>query len=186
MSKKLRNKLIKMYNGNGQLRHSISILQWNAGNKHWKRKLEIIEALTLEKAPDLLFITEANLMADTTEEQRRIPGYNMFLPLTLETLKYARIVLLVREGIEVKLLSQHMAVDLSTIWVKLGQAGRKPLVVAPAPTHCSKRDTKPDCSSRTPAGQMEEDSQQLEGSSKRGEMHCDRRHESGLLQLAKP
>ena len=130
-SKKLRNKLIKMYNGNGNgsLRHSVSILQWNAGNKHWKRKLEIIEALTLEKDPDLLFITEANLMADTTDDEREIPGYRLILPLTLESLKYARIVLLVKIGIEVKVLNQFMAEDLAIIWVKIGQAGRKPLVV---------------------------------------------------------
>ena len=129
ISNKARNKLAKCYNGNGKLRHTINIMHWNAGNKHWKRKIEEIEALTIEKMPDLLFITEANLMDSTPEAQRLIPGYNITLPLTMDNLKYARIVLLVKHGLEVKVLHKHMEEDLSTIWVKVGQAGRKPLTV---------------------------------------------------------
>ena len=68
-------------------------------------------------------------MQSTPEYQRTIPGYSIILPLTMENLSYARIVLLVRDGLTVKLLSEHMENDLAAIWVKIGQQGRKPLVV---------------------------------------------------------
>ena len=118
-----------MSNGNGKLRHSLSIVQWNAGNKHWHRKVEELEAFVLEKNPDLFFVTEANLMSDTPEYQTRIAGYYMVLPPTMQRLKYCRIVLLVRDGIQVKILEEHMDTDLASIWVKIGQQGRKPIVV---------------------------------------------------------
>ena len=121
--------MVMAYNGNGQLRHSISVEYWNEGNKPWRRKTDIIEALVLEKRPDLLFITEANLMLKTPEHERTIPGYEIILPQTMNKLKYARIILLVRQGMEVKVLNQYMPEDLATIWVKVGQQGRKPLVV---------------------------------------------------------
>ena len=129
LSNKRRNKLVKSYNGNGKLRHSVSVVHWNAGNRHWRRKTEEIESLILEKDPDLLFVSEANLMVETPDFQRKINGYNMVLPPTLQSLKYARIVLLVREGIQYKVLDEYMANDLANIWVKIGQRGRKPQIV---------------------------------------------------------
>ena len=130
VGKKNINTLIKMYNGNGVLSRSISIVHWNMGLQHWKRKQEDVEALVLQKKPDLLFVTEANIIHDTPDYQRQIPGYYLILPLIMEMQKYARIALLVRNGLEVKKkLKQHMASDLATIWVKIGQQGRKPLVV---------------------------------------------------------
>ena len=106
-----------------------STVHWNLGSTHWQRKLEKIEALILEKVPDLLFISEANLMADIPDNQRRIDGYRLVLPLTMDTMQYSRIVLLVREGLEVEVLTEHMSDKLACIFVKLGQRGRKPLIV---------------------------------------------------------
>ena len=49
--------------------------------------------------------------------------------MTMGTLGYARLILLVKEVIEVKILEEFMEKDISGIWVKLGQSGRKPLLV---------------------------------------------------------
>ena len=44
-----------------------------------------LKRLTLDKSPDLLYITEANLMESTPEWQRQIPGYSLILPPTMQT-----------------------------------------------------------------------------------------------------
>ena len=84
------NKLMKIYNGNGPKIHSVSIVHWNLGATHWHRKLDHVEALILETEPDILFISEANLMASTPDYQRNINGYRLILPLTMDTMHYAR------------------------------------------------------------------------------------------------
>ena len=88
-----------------------------------------MEMLLLEKAPDLAFITEANLLEMVPEYSRHINGYSLILPKTMAHLKYSRIVLLVRNGVEVEVLNNCMEPDISAIWIKVGKAGRKPLVV---------------------------------------------------------
>ena len=68
-------------------------------------------------------------MVEVSEEQTRIDGYGMALPNTMLTLGYARLVLLVREDIQFKLLSRHMGPGSACIWIQLGAPGRKPLKV---------------------------------------------------------
>ena len=53
---KARNKNIKSYNGNRSIRNIIKLAHWNMGNSKWKKRLEI-EALTLEKSPDILIVS---------------------------------------------------------------------------------------------------------------------------------
>ena len=105
----------------------MKLFHWNAGPKHWKRKLVDIELLILERDPDILVIMEANLMNETSEEERNIQGYEMILPLTMETLGYARVVMLIREGINYKVLDKCMDNRLACIYIQLGIPGRKSL-----------------------------------------------------------
>ena len=126
LSRKMRNKKIKSENGNG-INSVLKITHWNLGAKFWLRKRIDIEALILEKDPDILFISEANLMEETPDEQRHIRGYKMVLSNTMEMRKYARIVLLIKEDIEFKLLPQFMFTGSASIWIQIGRPGRKPL-----------------------------------------------------------
>ena len=52
--------------------------------------------------PDLLFKSEANLRTEIPPETSHIEGYELVFPSTMETQGYARIMLLVREGIHYK------------------------------------------------------------------------------------
>ena len=92
----------------------------------WKNKLIEVEALLLEQKPDLCFITEANLWEGSMAHEREIPGYNLILPNTMTSQKHARIVLVVRNGVEVVKLNQFMDTTSATIWVNSGK-GRKAL-----------------------------------------------------------
>ena len=89
---KLRNKTMKEYNGNRS--GTVNIVHWNLGSTHWERKREEIQLLADESQADFIFISEANLFADTPEHQIDIDGYNIIKAKTMETLKYSRIVLL--------------------------------------------------------------------------------------------
>ena len=126
-SNKERNRKVRMENGNGFNNNIVKIYHWNAGPMYWNRKRDIIEALTLERQPDILVITEANLMCETSQEESHIQGYDMVLPLTMDTLGYSRVVMLVRQGINFKILDKCMDTGLASIYIQLGIPGRKSL-----------------------------------------------------------
>ena len=78
------------------------------GCRHWdKNKLEA-EALINEQSPDLLFISEANVMATLPEMERHVEGYTLPVHLldTMTKHGYALIILLVKYGID----SPHLIV----------------------------------------------------------------------------
>ena len=124
------NKVMKVYNGNIKS-HNIKVMEWNIGNKKWRNKVTEVQALVNEYSPDICFITEANMHNDTPEDFRVIPGYTLEYPLTREnpTLQYSRIVAIVREGLSVKLLREHMSDDISSIWLQILRKGPKKLIV---------------------------------------------------------
>ena len=95
----------------------------------WTNKIEEIEVLLTEKQPDLYFITEANLWANVEDHEKAIPGHNIILPNTMARLGHARIVLLVKNHINVQKLNQFMNDDISTIWVRVGDSKKNSVVV---------------------------------------------------------
>ena len=106
-------------------------MQWNLGNRKWANKTADIQYLVNENIPDICFITEANLDNSTPDVDRVIPGYSLEYPLTRENqdLGYSRIIALIREGITVKILREHMMDDLSDIWMQIIKKGPKKLIV---------------------------------------------------------
>ena len=125
MSAKIRNRNVRMKNRN-RFNSCLKVVQWNMGNKHWPKKLDEIELLTMEIKPDLLFVTEANLYQGTPDHEMQIPGYELVLPKSMETLGYSRIVLLVKNGLKIHVLDQHMENYLTEIWVRVGNSRRSP------------------------------------------------------------
>ena len=126
LSHKKRNKRVKCENGNGQNNY-LKISHWNIGAKQWHKKIEDIEMFLFEKDPDILIVSEANLMREVTPEQRHVNGYEMVLPNSMQLRGYARIIMLIREGIEYKLLEQYMLPGTASIWIQVGRRGRKPI-----------------------------------------------------------
>ena len=118
--------MVKMKNGNGGNK-ILKIVHWNMGAKFWHRKTDAIEAFILDNDPDILFISEANIMPEHTDEQKHIPGYTLVLPNTMVALGYARIALHVKIDIEFKSMSQYMYPGTSSIWISVGSKGRKAL-----------------------------------------------------------
>ena len=86
--------------------------------------------MIFEKDPDILFISEVNLMQEIPEEQRYIGGYKLVLPNSMESRGYARLILLIKEDINYKLLPQYMHMGFAAIWIQIGRQGRKPLKIA--------------------------------------------------------
>ena len=113
-----------MTNGNITIRNILKILHWNAGNALLQNKLTELEALILEKTPDILFVSEANLMATLPVDERQIVGYSLHLPGTVEKHKYVRIVLLIKEGIDFKIQPEMMHEDVAIIWLSIMKGNR--------------------------------------------------------------
>ena len=57
-----------------------------------------IQLLADELTQDILFISEANMYEYMEEHETRIEGYTMYLRKSMDTMGYARIILLVKEG----------------------------------------------------------------------------------------
>ena len=94
---KSRNKNMKIYNGNGK--KCISVMYWNLGPSFWDKKREEVQLLADSHNPDYLFISEANLFADTPEDLTDIEGYELIMSKTMSKWKFSRIVLLVKDSI---------------------------------------------------------------------------------------
>ena len=54
------NNTVRSTNGN-RVNSTLRILHWNAGSRLWTNKLIEIETLLLDKKPDILIISEANI-----------------------------------------------------------------------------------------------------------------------------
>ena len=124
LSSKLMNILQRSKNGNGGV---LKLAHWNAGARHWQRKILEIELFVQETDPDLVFISEANLFDSIPDWQKQIQGYKLITPGSLETAGYARIILLVKENIDIHVLNEFMEDDLAAIWVRIGRKTAKPL-----------------------------------------------------------
>ena len=126
VSNKLMNRLQRSKNGNGG-GGGLKLAHWNAGARHWQRKILELELLVQETDPDLVFISEANLYNTVPDWRRQIQGYKLICPGSLATAGYARLILLVKDAIDCQLLNKFMEDDLATIWVRVGRKSSKPL-----------------------------------------------------------
>ena len=117
--KKIANRKQKTINGN--INKTFRVGHWNGGSKYWVNKKLELENLLEEQKPDLLFLSEANLGDDVPIENRRLEGHKIILPLTMQRLGYARIVLIVKQELEVEPLDDLMDHETASIWVKLGE-----------------------------------------------------------------
>ena len=125
LSSQARNRRIKSSNGNrGNIKQNLKLFHWNMGHSWWEQKRNEIQAAVLEIDPDLIFITEANLREGVDDAASHIEGYEMVLPATMATQGYARIILLVREGVKYRRMVDFMDDQVATIWIKLEIRGK--------------------------------------------------------------
>ena len=129
LSVKQMNSFKRASNGNIGNSGILSVIHWNAGSKLWSNKILELETLLSEKNPDICYISEANMWNVMEEEGRHITGYNLILPKSMTTYNHARIVLLVRESLQVQMLYDLMDAETATIWIRIGNTRRNQLVI---------------------------------------------------------
>ena len=122
-SNKMRNKCEKIKNGNRS--KSLNIIHWNSGSCHWIRKRDELNHLIHEFNPDLLFVSEASKFNFHPEHETHIDGFSVITSKTMDKYGYSRLNLLVKDGIEVKVLSHLMNSDIASIWVSIQSQGNK-------------------------------------------------------------
>ena len=129
LSNKQMNKKIKSTNGNRNSNSILKIIHWNGGARLWNNKIEEIEALLVEKQPDLCYISESNLWNDLDPDERFIPGYTIHYPNTMDSLFHARIILLSKKDLTVDLLPNLSDKESASIWCKVGRKKNSSLIV---------------------------------------------------------
>ena len=124
LTSRVRNKVMKVKNGNrGHLKQNIRLYHWNMGHSWWEAKILEIQAVVNEVDPDLMFISEANLREGVDEVASHVEGYELVYPCTMTTQGYARIMLLVKEGVRFKKMENFMDENAASIWVKIEKMG---------------------------------------------------------------
>ena len=77
----------------------------------------------------ICYITEANMDRNIQDHFKIKQGYKMIFPLTMDNpqLLYSRIIGLVKKDINVKVLTEYMSQDISSIWLKVIRKGPRKL-----------------------------------------------------------
>ena len=96
-------------------------------NSHWINKLNEIQALIDEYNPDLFYISEANYFKEFPDYMSNVPGYRLIHPKQLITMDYSRIILMVKEGVQVTIMDELMCPEVSSIWLKISKRGCRKL-----------------------------------------------------------
>ena len=117
-SSKIQNSRTRAKNGN--ITRQLRVIHWNMGAKLWSNKLELIELVLLDKKPDVFFISEANLWQETPDFDRILPGYKIHVPKTYNSMNHARLVMIARETLNIKILDNNMDDRIPTIWCRIG------------------------------------------------------------------
>ena len=94
------NKQTRAMNGNGM--SSLKLSHWNLGNRFWINKTVEIQHFLDTKRPDVLFISEANIFNEDQDYRTWIPGYRIENNKSIETMGYSRLVVLVKDGIQME------------------------------------------------------------------------------------
>ena len=118
---------MKQYNGNGK--NTILVSHWNLGSKKWINKRNQIQVLVDQTAPDIIFISEANLEESTPVYESVISGYSITLPKTVTINGTARLVMLTKTGLDYTLKADLMCDTVSSIWIKISRPGAKSLLI---------------------------------------------------------
>ena len=124
---KILNKMIKSYKGNRK--SCVSLMHWNLGSCYWDKKKDDVQHLADQFSPDYLFISEANLFQDTPESQTNIEGYNLVKVKTMSRLKFSRMVLLCKEGVQYTVQPDLMNDEVSSKWIKIRGCRIKSLLI---------------------------------------------------------
>ena len=129
ISNSMRNKKVKIINGNRNNRSSIKIIHWNGGAKNWEKIFLEIESLLSEYNPDMCFISEANLWGNVDPEDYNIEGYNFHLPFTMNNLGHARLVLLSKIYLNIQICTELVNNEAAMIWTKIGDTNKTSVII---------------------------------------------------------
>ena len=97
------------------------------GNRFWIRKIEEIENTINDFSPDIFLISEANIFDKDLEHETRIEGYNIVHTKSIVTMKYSRLVMLVKDGLNIKIVEDLMDTEVASIWIKVNKQGARSL-----------------------------------------------------------
>ena len=128
-SRKARNIYVKAYNGNIASGNTIKIGHWNIGSRFWRNKTVEMQHMVDEVKPDMIFVSEANLLSSTSEEEKNIAGYTITTTKDFRNSGISQLVLLIRDNFEVETQMELMENDIASIWVKIPRRGNRRLIL---------------------------------------------------------
>ena len=98
-------------------------------SRQWHKKVDDVISMVQDYNPDVAAISEANMRAEVDQHMNFIPGYNISTVKDFMEEGVSRLVVLTREGLNFKLLSEKMEAGIASIWLSFVRKGKKPFIV---------------------------------------------------------
>ena len=124
---RMNNKKTRIINGNRS--RALNLVHWNIGAAQLPRKIQELRQAVVDFQPDIMVVSEANLMAGTPGHEIHIDGFDMITPPTMDRLGHCRLVVLVKQNIAVEIMNDIMEDDLPNVWIKIRRQGKKNLII---------------------------------------------------------
>ena len=128
MTMKMRNKLMKIKNGNRSGRgRGLKIMTWNKSSSRLENGLNEIEVLIKRHQPDILGLSESNLYNDVDISTVTIDNYTLHTAPTLNNkeLNISRTVIYTNTNVISKRRADLEDEGLSAIWLEVGLPRKK-------------------------------------------------------------
>ena len=91
--------------------------------------MDDVISMVQDHNPDVAAISEANMRAEVDQHMNFIPGYNISTVKDFIEEGVSRLVVLTKEGLNFKLLSEKMEAGIASIWLSFVRKGKKPFIV---------------------------------------------------------
>ena len=131
LTRKNRNKLTHILNGNRTRGKGIKMMEWNKGSSYLENKIPEIETMINQYKPQVMGLCEANLRRLTDQRLVDISDYTLHTAPTMDndSLQISRVVIYTHNSIVVKKRHDLEDPNISAIWLELGMPNCKKILV---------------------------------------------------------
>ena len=119
------------YTNGNRTNRGIKLCHWNAGNAHLRNKMNSIESVVSRYSPQILGISEANLLKKHDLSEVQIEDYELVTSLTMDNanLEYSRVIVYKHSSIISRVRKDLMSNKFSSIWLECGLPRKRKFLV---------------------------------------------------------
>ena len=107
-------------NGNRVKSNGLNIIQINKGNCNFEKSIDSIQSIINDEKPDIICISETNIIRSNSDICNYFPNYNHELNLVSETINISRNSILINSRLNYKRRKDLESPQTCNIWIEIG------------------------------------------------------------------